>query len=316
MERVEYGGWPNCVRLTNGKIDLIATTDVGPRVIRLGFVGGENEFHEDASQLGKTGGDDWMCFGGHRLWHAPEAKPRTYALDNTPVKFEMAGNTLRLMQDMESTTGIEKSIEITVDQNSNHVELVHKITNRNLWSVELAPWALSVMHSGGKAIIPNEPYSPHPDIPDFQGQKIDPKYYLPTRNIVMWSYTNLGDPRFAFKSDCIIMRQDPDAKRPQKIGISIEQSWGAYARNGHLFVKNTQYHQGATYPDQGCNFEVFTNSDMLELESLGPIVTLAPGATTVHREDWYLLDNVNFEETDESIETNVLSKVSSVLKHR
>ncbi|MCX5770994.1 MAG: hypothetical protein NTZ09_12080 [Candidatus Hydrogenedentes bacterium] len=42
MEKVPYGGWPNCVRVTNGTVELIATTDVGPRIIRVGFVGGQN----------------------------------------------------------------------------------------------------------------------------------------------------------------------------------------------------------------------------------------------------------------------------------
>ena len=37
QEKVSYGGWPNCVRLNNGKVELIITTDVGPRVIRFGF---------------------------------------------------------------------------------------------------------------------------------------------------------------------------------------------------------------------------------------------------------------------------------------
>ncbi|MCA9413161.1 MAG: hypothetical protein KC944_18250, partial [Candidatus Omnitrophica bacterium] len=59
MENVEYGGWANCVRLSNGTMELIATTDVGPRIIRCGFVGGENLFLESTDQLGKTGGEDW-----------------------------------------------------------------------------------------------------------------------------------------------------------------------------------------------------------------------------------------------------------------
>ncbi len=31
------------------------------------------------------------------------------------------------------------------------------------------------------------------------------------------------------------------------------------------------------YPDRGCNFEVFTNLAILEMESLAPSVALAPG---------------------------------------
>ena len=109
----------------------------------------------------------------------------------------------------------------------------------------------------------------------------------------------------------IILKQDPKADRPQKMGFSNEQNWGAYARNGHLFVKKVVYQPGATYPDNGCVFEVFTNSAMLELESLGPLVKLAPGASITHREDWYLFDGVKFEQTDESIDANVMPKAKA-----
>ena len=55
-EKVAFGGWPNCYRLSNGQIELIVTTDVGPRVARLGFVGQANLFAEFKEQQGKTGG--------------------------------------------------------------------------------------------------------------------------------------------------------------------------------------------------------------------------------------------------------------------
>lgn len=312
MEKIAYGGWPNCVRLTNGKTELIATTDVGPRIIRFGFVGGQNEFHEDPSQIGKTGGDEWMGFGGHRLWHAPEAKPRTYYPDNVPVKAEMVGNTLRLMQDTETTTGLTKEIDVTLDKDKNHVKVVHKITNENLWDIELAPWVLSVMHAGGKAIFPNEAYAPHPDIPDVPGEPGDPKYYLPVRSIALWSYTKLSDPRYTFLPSFTIIKQDPAMPKPQKFGLSNALGWGAYARNGNLFVKTVSYDEEELYPDGGCNFEVFTNADMLELETLGPLTILESGETLEYQEDWYLFDNVNFEDTDESISANVMPLIGNI----
>ena len=86
MDKVSYGGWPNCVKLSNDQIELIATTDVGPRIIRFGYVGGQNLFTECKDQLGKTGGDKWRSYGGHRLWHGPEDPQRTYYPDNSPIE--------------------------------------------------------------------------------------------------------------------------------------------------------------------------------------------------------------------------------------
>lgn len=314
IEKVPYGGWPNCIRMSNGTVELIATTDVGPRIIRYGFVNEENEFFEDSEQMGKANADQWLAFGGHRLWLAPEAKPKSYYPDSEPVKAVQKENKLRLIQPIESTTGVQKEIEISLSPTGSQVTVVHKLTNHNLWTIEVAPWALTVMAAGGKAIIPQEPYSPHPDIPDYPGQEIDQRFYLPVRTLVLWSYTDLADPRWEFTSKYIVLKQDPDAEKPQKIGMSNKQNWGAYLRDGHLFVKRNVYQQGATYPDHGCTFETFTNSSMLELEGLGPLTKLPPDGSVTYREDWYLFDGVTAENTDDNIDKNVLPRVQSVME--
>src|SRR6266540_1380082 len=110
VEKTEYKGWPNCYRISNGEVDLIVTTDVGSRVIRFGFVGGQNLFKEFTAQLGKSGEREWMPRGGHRIWFAPEDSQLTYALDNAPVHAELFPDGVRLTQAVEPETGLEKSI--------------------------------------------------------------------------------------------------------------------------------------------------------------------------------------------------------------
>ena len=112
MEKINYKGWPNCYLWSNNLVDLIVTTDIGPRIIRFGFVDEDNEFMEQASTLGQMAGDDWRIYGGHRLWHSPEMIPRTYFPDNSPVRLEQHDGFVRLMQDVETTTGIQKEIDI------------------------------------------------------------------------------------------------------------------------------------------------------------------------------------------------------------
>jgi len=102
MEKINYQGWPNCYRLFNECIELIATTDIGPRIIRFGFVGQQNEFAEFAHMIGRTGGNEWRGYGGHRLWHAPEAQPRSYIPDNEPITIEQHDDFIRLIQPMET----------------------------------------------------------------------------------------------------------------------------------------------------------------------------------------------------------------------
>lgn len=87
IERIPYKGWENNIRITNGTVEVIVTLQVGPRIIRLGLVGERNLFRVLEEECGIKGGSRWYIFGGHRLWHAPEANPRSYCPDNDSVRY-------------------------------------------------------------------------------------------------------------------------------------------------------------------------------------------------------------------------------------
>ncbi|MBI3829940.1 MAG: hypothetical protein HY291_10510 [Planctomycetes bacterium] len=297
MKRIAYKGWKNCVLLANKKIELVVTGDVGPRVIRFGFPGGANEFFEDQKSLGRKGAKKWVFYGGHRLWHAPETEPRTYAPDNDPVEFVKSAGCVRSVQPVEKTTGIEKQIDFRLDARKPLVRLTHRLINRNLWAVELAPWSISVMAPGGRCIIPLPPRGPHPT-------NLPPKSILST-----WAYTDMSDPRWTWGRRYIHLRQDPNAAEPQKIGAAVHDGWAAYANHGNLFVKRFAWVPNARYPDFGCNFETFTNRAMLEVETLGPTVLLEPGNAVEHVEEWSLFAEVPEPYNDADVEKFVLPRL-------
>ena len=302
IEKVNYSGWSECFRISNGEVELIAVADVGPRIVRFAFVGGDNEFFENKSQLGKVGGNEWRMYGGHRLWAAPEATPRTYFPDNKKVEAGIEGPTLKLVAPPELdpsfkvNTGLQKEIHLTMHPDG-HVTLVHRIKNINLWPLELAPWALSVMAPNGRAIIPAPDPRPHPEA------------LLPVRPMAIWGYTNMADPRWIWGRKYIVLKQDPTQREPQKLGVGNKKGWVAYARAGHLFLKLFNYADGATYPDFGSNLETWTNADILEVETLGPMTTLQPNDTTEHIENWLLFKDVPVTDEESSIDANVLPKV-------
>jgi hypothetical protein len=275
-EQVAYGGWSNCIRLSNGQIELVAPTEVGPRVIRLAFVGGKNIFKEWPDQVGKTGGEPWRIYGGHRLWHAPEVMPRTYAPDNAPVTATWDGRTLRLTQPVEKLTRLQKEIEVTLDPEQPRVVVLHRLINHNPWDVETAPWALTVCQGPGRAIIPQEPFISH-----------DAKV-LAARTMTLWNYTDMHDPRYTWGTKYVQLRSDPANNASQKIGFQNTPGWAAFYRDGELFVKRFAFDPKATYPDSGCNTEAYTSSDMLELETLGAQVRIPPEGKTEHTETWSL----------------------------
>jgi hypothetical protein len=62
----------------------------------------------------------------------------------------------------------------------------------------------------------------------------------------------------------------------------------AYRLGETVFVKQFDFDPEAEYPDGGCNTEVFTNAEMLELETLSPMTLLPPDGVLEHRERWSL----------------------------
>ena len=289
MQKVAYAGWPNCIQVSNGQIELTATTDVGPRIIRFGFVGGPNLFSEVPEHLGKTGGDEWKSYGGHRLWHEPEVMPRSYAPDNSPIEHAWDGRTLKLVQPVEASTGLQKEIEITLDEKANRVSVLHRIRNKNGWAIEAAPWALSVMRGPGTAIFPQEP-------------PVD--QLLPVRPLVLWGYTDMRDARWTWGTKFIQLRSDPAADKPQKFGIMNTLGWAAYAREETVFIKRFNFDPKAVYPDFGCNTESYTRGDMIEVETVGPLRKIESGAFVEHVEHWFLF-KCKIGGTDDELETQL-----------
>ncbi|HSN97684.1 MAG TPA: hypothetical protein VLS89_05275, partial [Candidatus Nanopelagicales bacterium] len=55
------------------------------------------------------------------------------------------------------------------------------------------------------------------------------------------------------------------------------------------------------HADFGCNTETFTNHEILELETLSPLLRIAPGASAEHVERWHLFTGVDFGEGEEGV---------------
>jgi hypothetical protein len=304
IERVSYKGWTNAWRISNRNVELVALADVGPRVVRYVFCGSENIFHEVPEHAGLTGGTEFRLYGGHRLWAWPEV-PRTYFPDNRPVLAAQRGAALILTAEVEDSapgTRLQKELEIELDEYSTRVSVTHRITNRDDSPTDLAVWCPTMMRAEGKAILPLPPRA-----------AMDAEHFQSVGPLTLWSFTDLADPRWQFGTDFIQLNQHtkPTGRfLDQMTGIFDPAGWGAYYANGTVFLKQVQPIAGATYPDFGCNFEVFTNPEFLELETLGPKVRLQPGQTATHQETWSLHHSVPPGAGDEWIRSAIVPLVS------
>ena len=295
LENIKFEGW-GAVRLSSGDASLVVTTSVGPRIIHYGLTDGPNAFQVIPETRGQTGGDTWQPYGGHRLWHAPEVKPRSYHPDNgtygTPV---MDGGTLRIVSPIESTTGIAKEMRVTLAPTGAAVKVEHVLTNHNIWPVTLSVWALSIVANGGKVVLPQEPFVAHDD------------EVLPARPLVLWKFTDMTDPRWRWGSHFVTLSQKDDIGMPQKVGLYNAQGWGAHVTSEQTFVIRIAPTAGpAGLPDMGCNFETFTKGPFQELETLGPLTTLAPGQSASHTEYWFLAKTSPLADTDAALDAALL----------
>jgi hypothetical protein len=294
LERISYHGWEDAYRISNGTVDLVVLADVGPRVISYSFTGGENIFHEAPEHAGLTGGTEFRLYGGHRLWVWPEVD-RTYFPDNSAVAVSQANNNkvVRFIAPVEGAapgSNLQKELEIRLDEVGSRVTVSHRIINRDSRPTELAPWAPTMMRAGGRAILPLPPRA-----------AMDKDHFQSVGPLTLWSFTDFADSRWVLGTEYIQLRQQSNSTgrfQEQMTGVFNPAGWGAYFVDGTLFVKRTPVTPAAQYPDFGCNFEVFTNPEFLELESLGPKVQLAPGESTVHKEIWTLFRNVPGGEDD------------------
>ncbi len=279
IEKTAFGGWANCLRVANDHAELIITLDVGPRILSYQHLpGGKNVLKTNADELGKTGEDHFVARGGHRIWLAPEDQ-RTYLPDNSPVIHELLPDGVRLENPAASAWQIKKELKITLAPDTSVVTLEHRATNEGTGPATLATWGITVMEPGGLEIIPRPPLGEHPR--DLQ----------PNRIQVLWPYTDTADDRWRWGSEFITLRQTPHSS-PTKLGLMHRMKWVGYLTRHALFIKTFGYEEGATYPDFGCNFETFSNAQMLEIETLSPLRTLAPGESVGHSESWRLFGSI------------------------
>ncbi|MFB6201699.1 MAG: hypothetical protein ABEI98_06780 [Halorhabdus sp.] len=271
IERVSSDRWGEIIEISNDIVTLHVPTTIGPRITHFGFAGDRNEFRVFADQR-----DEWPLLGGHRLWHAPEDDPRTYTPDTEPVEVTRLDDGVEVVGPTREETAIQKAIAVRAG-NGATVDVTHKLTNRGLWPIEFAPWALSVCKPGGTGVLPMAPQAAEDTL-------------LPDRSLTFWPYTTPADDRIHYDDEQMYLTQDDDCDGPLKVGTTGGDGWAAYVNDGHAFRKDYAFDPDGTYPDMGCSAEAYTGSEILELETLAPLRTVEPGETATYVETWTLAE--------------------------
>jgi hypothetical protein len=256
-----------CVRVSGGASELLVTVSTGPRIIGC-LVDGENLFAvlPDAT-LDSTDGERFRLLGGHRLWAAPEVPAVTYRPDDRPCEAMEVEGGIRVEAPQDGA-GLVKAIEVRPDDGDWVVG--HELANGTDGTITVAPWAITMMRPGGEAVLA------------MRSRGSDPRA---DRSLVLWPYTDLGDPRIRVGPDEVRVLAEPDHP-PTKVGVASSDGEVSYRTGAYVFEKRIDVDPDAAYADRGAAVQVYVGGRCCELETLGPLRALASGEHAGHRERW------------------------------
>lgn len=245
------------------RVDYLTTT--GPRIVSLYAKGVEsNLLAETPDSHWPTPYGEYYLRGGHRVWTAPEDP--LYTCPEKDVAVIAEGDKVILRSDVDAS-GLEKEITFHLDKNC--VALMHRVTWHGKEPMEFAAWAITQLPLGGMAFLPQSCADG----------------ILPTRNLVLWPYSQVKDKRLELHDDLILI-DGRGAEQALKIGYYNTHGWVACLFGNALFVKRFSVEPIDNYPDMGCNVEVYVKDAYIELETLGPLATLQPKESVTHEETW------------------------------
>ena len=233
-------------------------------------------------------GKKWENLGGHRIWAAPEEWPLTYTPDDMPVTYEKTASGAIFKSNASEKAGFAKTLEIDMSQNSAEMRVKMAVENTLDKPRDFAIWALTVSTTGGTLVLP---------------MNDDDTVLLPNRVISVWPYTDIKDYRYEL-SDKYAVIENTAEERPMKLGFDLKHGKSYYFVHGDVFKKQFDtFHGSKQYVDYGCSFETYNCDRFIEIETLSPIETVAPGEEIHHNEVWslYKCENLDFS-SDEAID--------------
>ncbi len=263
--------------IENNQIRLEYLTATGPRITQLIYKPRNIRLLAEVPGAKLTSPyGDYIIHGGHRFWAAPESPEFTYIPENAGIQIQKTDHKVIMTRPVEIPTWLEKRIEVTLAQNDARVTLMHTLTNRGDKPVDCAAWGITMFPIGGSAILP---------LRGEAGSSL-----LADRQISLWPYSKFTDPRLKINDDEIIV-EATNLQEFFKIGARCPQGWITYTYQGLTFKKEFAFDEDAIYYDMGSNAEIYTNGDIIEIESLSGFAKVPPGESIVHQEIWTISDS-------------------------
>ena len=278
IKRIKFQGF-EAVELLTPALRLVALTAMGPRIAFVGPPGGDNLLMWTP---GKYRRGEWDLMGGHRLWVArpgADEAEETYATDNQACHLDTQADGFTLTAAVDPVHRTRRGVRVTLLA-PDRVALDHFVRNESdmLWSGGL--WTLTCTLPAKGAT-----------------------YTVPLGDGAAWDYATgvafrtwggghggvgFNDPQFDCTDDAMVVHPSGrENKRMLKADPGIIAMHDPVRRL--VFAKHIGYQPDASYP-LGTNLAIYVGPKnfMVEMEAMGPSVTLKPGQSLGLRETWVL----------------------------
>ncbi|MHB8734156.1 MAG: hypothetical protein ACYC6M_02525 [Terriglobales bacterium] len=262
FERIQYHGWKNCVRLRNARAEVVIVPTIG-RVMQFRRRGGQDTFWENPQRAGPTAdpeATEWANFGGDKSWPAPQsawplvtgrAWPPPAGFDALPASWRRRGSTIELLSAVDPHYGIRVRRIIRLDPRLARMTIRTTFENVSGPVQQVAIWVVTQLCSPEKIFFSA------------------PEGYHDLETAPATTERNAG---------WISLERNPD----HSVKIGARTSSLLWIKGDIALRIDSPLEPAATYPDGNSSVEVYTSPDPLqyvELETLGPLATLQPGAS-------------------------------------
>ncbi len=278
--RVDFHGYPQCVKLENAQCRVILGHHCGGRVLEYAWKGtnamalqpdGAGQVYDPAAKKGGAADGGRFDIGPEKVipphpdlwvgaWQAEITGPRAARL--TSVK--------------DKATGVQLVRDFELDKATSRLRCTQTIRNVSDEPKDWCHWGRTFAPGGGIVVIPLSPASRFPK---------------------HWVMYGDGDTILCDPSDERIVARDgflliTGTPAQPKLGMDSAAGWLAYLmKNDLLFVKRFPVYPDRPYNEiAGLTISIWYYKDELcELEPIGPKNSIAPGASASFTEEWWLL---------------------------
>jgi hypothetical protein len=290
VSSVDFFGYKDCLRLENESTAVVLCHQAGGRILEYSLHG-KNSIWLDPKQEGWvwSEGVPHVDLCGGRFDIGPEMLvPRRSPLWLGAWRVEAIGpRAARLTSAEDPATGVQLVREFKLDASSSRLLCTQTIRNISQKTVAWCHWSRTLAIGGGIGIVPLTPHGRFPNgyVMYEERSLINPRPVDPNIRTRDGFLEIVGPPKF------------------RKLGMDSQAGWFAYAMpNDVLFVKRY-----AVYPERlygevaGLTISIWYDGLIrCELEPIGPLEPLKPGASASFTEDWQL-EPFPFPKSGESV---------------